>query len=134
MSSNMSVLVGTVGQGIIRSPDGGDTWQRLSIPDGIHSDAFARCLAADPRQPERVWAGTDRGLLRNDNGGASWQPLDSPLSGQMVWALFVDRRQPGVMYAGSGTPGPARLYFSQDGGATWHEGRVDMAEDCPAVG
>ena len=32
------MLVGTIGQGIMRSADGGESWQRIGIYQGMHSD------------------------------------------------------------------------------------------------
>ena len=34
MADKMTILVGTVGQGIMRSGDSGETWQRVSIDQG----------------------------------------------------------------------------------------------------
>lgn len=48
MPDKMTVLVGTVGQGIMRSGDGGDTWQRVGINQGLHSDALLRTIASHP--------------------------------------------------------------------------------------
>ena len=45
MPNKMTILVGTVGQGIMRSADGGETWQRVGINQGMHSDALVRTLA-----------------------------------------------------------------------------------------
>ncbi len=47
----MTILVGTVGQGIMRSPDGGETWGRVGIGQGMHSDAIVRALLPDPGRP-----------------------------------------------------------------------------------
>ena len=46
MADNKTVLVGTVGQGVMRSGDGGENWQRVGINQGLHSDALVRTIAA----------------------------------------------------------------------------------------
>ena len=38
------------------------------------------------------------------------------------------------MFAGTGTPTPAAIFRSTDGGTTWSQRPVDIAEECPAVG
>ena len=38
------------------------------------------------------------------------------------------------MYAGTGTPDPATIFRSSDGGKTWEKRPVEVAETCPAVG
>ena len=45
MTENMTILVGTVGQGVLRSADGGENWGRVGIGQGLHSDAVVRTLA-----------------------------------------------------------------------------------------
>ena len=99
MAKNMSILVGTIGQGIMRSADGGDSWRRVGIDQGLHSDALVRCLSNLPGQPETVFAGTDKGLYRSGDAGQSWQRVDSPLNEYCVWAMAVDPARPDTMYA-----------------------------------
>jgi photosystem II stability/assembly factor-like uncharacterized protein len=134
MADKMTILVGTVGQGIMRSADSGETWQRVSIDQGIHSDALVRTVVSNPRQPEIVHAGTDKGLYRSEDAGRSWQLVESPLSRYCVWALAVDTSEPDIIYAGTGTPTPAAIFRSTDGGRIWEQRPVEIAEECPNVG
>ena len=52
--TQMTILVGTVGQGIMRSHDSGETWGRVGIGQGMHSDAMVRALLHDPRRPDAM--------------------------------------------------------------------------------
>ena len=134
MASKMTILVGTVGQGVMRSTDSGETWRRVGIDQGIHSDALVRTLLNNPQNPESVYAGTDKGLLKSDNAGETWRLVDSPLSNYCVWALAIDPVEPEIMFAGTGTPNRATIFRSKDGGASWEQRPVEIAEECPAVG
>jgi photosystem II stability/assembly factor-like uncharacterized protein len=134
MPGKMTILVGTVGQGIIRSLDSGETWQRVGINQGLHSDALVRAIISHPQKPELLLAGTDKGLYRSENGGQTWKLQDSPLSRYCVWALAIDPADPQIMYAGTGTPNPATIFRSSDGGKSWEQRPVKVAEECPAVG
>ena len=134
MADNKVILVGTVGQGVMRSGDAGETWQRVGINQGLHSDALVRTLASEPNRPESLFAGTDKGLYRSEDSGQSWRLLDSPLSKFNVWALAFDPQNPSTMFAGTGTPTPAAVFRSRDSGATWERRPMDAAEECPAVG
>ena len=46
MSQNMTICVGTLGQGIWRSTDGGDNWGRVT--NGVYEEAAVRALAVHP--------------------------------------------------------------------------------------
>ena len=134
IARNMTILVGTVGQGIMRSADSGETWRRVGINQGIHSDALVRCLASNPLRPETVFSGTDKGLYRSEDGGETWRMVDSPLSSYCVWALAMDPQEPNIMFAGTGTPTPATLLRSTDSGISWEHLAVEVAKECPNVG
>ena len=54
MAEKMTILVGTSGQGVLRSADGGETWGRAGINQGLHSDAVVRCLAVHPEKPNVI--------------------------------------------------------------------------------
>ena len=60
-----TILVGTIGQGVMMSPDDGESWTRASVRQGMHSDAIVKTLHSDPRRPEVVHAGSDMGLCVN---------------------------------------------------------------------
>ncbi len=134
MSNVKTVLVGTVGQGIMRSGDGGESWGRAGITSGLHSDALVRDLANHPDRPGIVFAGTDKGLYRSEDAGMNWRLVDTPMSGSSVWAVTVDNADPNLMFAGTGTPNPCGVFRSTDGGKTWEKRPVDIAEECPNVG
>lgn len=134
MATDMTVLVGTVGQGIMRSKDSSESWQRVGIDQGLHSDALVRALLVSPEQSNVVFAGTDKGLYRSEDSGAKWRLVDGLLNGNCVWSLEVDPQEPRNMYAGTGTPNPASLYRSIDGGASWQKTPMTAAETCPNVG
>ena len=84
MTEEGVILVGTVGQGVHRSKDGGKSWTRASVGAGMHSDCIVRCLNSHPDGEGDVFAGTDLGLYRSGDAGASWKRLDTPMSGQAV--------------------------------------------------
>jgi photosystem II stability/assembly factor-like uncharacterized protein len=134
MAQNGTMLVGTTGQGVFRSADGGESWVRGSIGQGLHSDAVVRALTIDPSRPETVFAGTDLGLYRSDDAGESWRLLDTPMNRQAVWSVVFDPSHPQTMLAGTGTPSTPALFRSTDAGATWKQETVEIARECPAVG
>lgn len=125
MSGEPVLLVGTVGEGPWRSDDGGATWRR--IDRGMFLECDVRALAIDPRQPSRVFAGTNEGLHRSDDGGNRWHHVDSPMDSLAIWSLAIHPNRPDVMLAGTR---PARLYRSLDGGRSWHRLAAEIQEPC----
>ncbi len=129
-----TILVGTIGQGVMRSHDGGESWQRIGIYQGMHSDAMVRMLASHPRRPNVVYAGTDKGLYCSDDVGASWKQVDSPMNTYAVWAITIDPLNPDIMFAGTGTPCPSKVFRTTDGGKSWEDKAATIADECPNVG
>jgi photosystem II stability/assembly factor-like uncharacterized protein len=134
MAIKGTILVGTIGQGVMTSADDGGSWTRASVRQGMHSDCIVKALLPDPRRADVVYAGTDRGLYRSDDGGAGWCALDTPMSGSMVWSMAIDPIDPTVMFAGTGTPSKPGIYRSADDGKSWQPLAVEIAAECPNVG
>jgi photosystem II stability/assembly factor-like uncharacterized protein len=131
---DLTIIVGTVGQSIMRSEDDGKTWARIGPRRGFPYEASVRCLAMHPRQPTIVFAGTEKGLYRSEDAGANWRLMDSPLNPYYIWALAIDPVNPDVMFAGSGTPTPAAIFRSTDGGKSWAKRPAEIAAECENVG
>ena len=72
MSNDFTICVGTIGSGIWRSPDGGETWTRVRPSRYPENDV--RALAVHPRAPHIVYAGTDSGVYRSEDRGALGTP------------------------------------------------------------
>jgi photosystem II stability/assembly factor-like uncharacterized protein len=131
---DLTIVVGTIGQSIMRSEDNGQTWARIGPRRGFAYEASVRCIVMHPHQPNILFAGTEKGLYRSDDAGANWQFVDSALNPYYVWALAIDPVDPDVVFAGTGTPTPAMLFRSRDGGRTWEKRPVEVAAECEAVG
>jgi photosystem II stability/assembly factor-like uncharacterized protein len=134
MTRDGTMLIGTPGQGVFRSTDGGESWIRGSIGQGLHSDAIIRSLAVHPIDPRTVYAGSDYGLYRSNDAGESWNMLDTPMNRRVVWSIVFDPNDAETILAGTGTPSTPGLYRSRDGGSTWQQETVEIATECPAVG
>jgi photosystem II stability/assembly factor-like uncharacterized protein len=103
--------------GIVRSKDGGASWQQLEgTDDDIHSVCFS------PHSPSTVYAGTARGPFRSDDGGDSWQPITNELP--RLYTVPVtpapdDERCVLLAVANNAGRKGAQAYVSDDGGAQW---------------
>ncbi|NLY65199.1 MAG: glycosyl hydrolase [Alcaligenaceae bacterium] len=130
---NGTILVATAGQGILRSADNGTTWHRLGLKEAIEFDGVVRCLAVDPSNPKRIFAGADSGICVSEDGGEHFALIDSPANGMTVWSITVDPVNPDNIYAGTGAPSRVRIFRSQDGGKTWTQLPPDIPEFCRGV-
>jgi photosystem II stability/assembly factor-like uncharacterized protein len=99
--------------GLIKSEDGGQTWQVVSTvldpPVDFHAMAVSN---SDPN----IIIGFDsggRGLFKTSDAGQTWEKFDYP--GQYVTSLAISPSDPNVILAGA-TDG---LYQSNDGAASW---------------
>jgi photosystem II stability/assembly factor-like uncharacterized protein len=100
----------TVFPRLLRSADGGATWQRRDA--GIEADAISD-LALDPAAPDTLYAATNTGLFRSTDAGQTWA-----LSGLHDWVetVVAAPTTPTTIYADVDGRGIQR---SIDGGQTW---------------
>ena len=131
---DVTIVVGTIGQSIMRSEDNGQTWARIGPRRGFAYEASVRCIAMHPKQHNILFAGTERGLYRSEDAGANWKYLDSALNPHYVWTIGIDPANPDNMFVGTGTPTPAMLFRSKDSGRSWDKRPVEVATECEAVG
>ena len=129
----------SVGNGIYKSTDAGQTWTHLGLRDGQQIPA----LAVDPRDPNKVFAAVlghpygpseERGLYLSTDGGQNWKKILSKDENTGASDVELDPSNPDVVYAsmwqvregpwedgntfnGSG----GGLFKSTDGGGTWHQ-------------
>ena len=127
----------SVGDGIYKSIDGGQTWRHLGLSDGRQIGA----LLVDPRDPNRVFAAVlghpygpngERGVFRSTDGGQSWHKVlykdentgaidlaFDPSNPQTVYAALWSARQGPWEYGNAFTGTGSGLYKSIDGGTNW---------------
>lgn len=107
LATQAAVFAGTV-NGVYRSTDRGESWQWLR---GLENQSVG-CLASSP---DAIFAGTYAGRvfrLDDPNRGNSWQALESTGLRGPVSTLWIDRRHPNVLIAGT----YEGLFWSNDGG------------------
>ena len=145
----------SIGDGIYKSTDGGDTWRNVGLPESeritkilIHpkdSNVVYACV------PGRLWSDSAaRGLYVTRNGGASWSlALKGPNRSTGCGDVTMDASNPDRMFASlwdfrrkgwmfrSGGEGPDKpsgsgLFESTDGGKSWRSLDADNAKGLPA--
>jgi photosystem II stability/assembly factor-like uncharacterized protein len=103
-----------------------------SDPQSLLRGVGARCLAIDPRDPDRVYVGTlDSGLYASDDGGLTWRTDEGRLDDRRVLSVAVSpsHQEAGISVLYAGTE-PSNLYRSEDGAHRWQ--RLPALRDVPS--
>lgn len=111
--SRSEILLAVSGRGLARASRGSNGGWKV---DHHLEDNDVQCVAADPENAQRVFAGTKNGVLASKDAGLTWQ--SSGMEGQIVKSLAVSLHDPDLIYAGTK---PALMFVSRDGGSTWAE-------------
>ncbi len=111
------LLVGIEGGRILRSTDGGATWQR--VRRGVAADCHA--LAFHPRDGAWAYEAAGFGTSFSCDGGASWTRWTAGLDGRYSMTIAVDPRDPERWYIATA---PMRRAHTADARAALYRGRV----------
>jgi hypothetical protein len=95
------LLVGIELGGLMRSSDGGRSWE--DHRPGAQRDVHA--LAWHPAVAGRAYEAAGGGAASSDDGGETWSPADDGRDRNYTWALAVDPEDPDCWYV-SASPGP----------------------------
>ena len=108
----MTVFLSTLVPGLARAQRaGGGSW----AVETLLPSTDVRCVAADPHDPSRVWAGTQgAGVLLSVDACRNWAACG--LDGMIVKSIAV--AGDGRVYAGTKPP---LIFVSEDGGRKWNE-------------
>jgi len=100
-------LFAATSSGIRRIMDCFCLWQDAGgLASEVHGVTF------DPKQPEHIYAATEKGLFRSTDGGENWREMTSPLSRPVALAFAHS----GTLYV---INADGRLFRSVDEGVTW---------------
>ena len=99
------VVAGIELGGVLRSTDGGETWQDQR--PGAQADCHA--LATHPQSPELLYETAGGGFAQSGDFGDSWVASDEGMGLRYAWGLAVDAENPNLVYA-SAAPGPGRAH------------------------
>ncbi len=134
----------SVGNGIYRSADGGETWTHMGLPESEHiaavivhpenGDTVYACV------PGKLWSDSpDRGVYKTTDGGKTWTlalgggnlstgcsslAMDPADPGKLLAGMWDFRRKGWTFRSGgesAAAPSGSGLFTSGDGGASWTE-------------
>jgi photosystem II stability/assembly factor-like uncharacterized protein len=91
--------------GVVRSQDGGETWQDQR--PGAYADCHS--LAVHAATPNTLYEAAGGGFAESEDFGESWAAADAGIKHRYVWGLAVDREDPTLLYVSAAT-GPGRAH------------------------
>jgi photosystem II stability/assembly factor-like uncharacterized protein len=117
------LLVGIELGGLMRSTDGGETWEdhRPGAQPDVHS------LAWHPSAEGRAYEAGGGGAAWSDDAGETWQPADDGRDRHYTWSVAVDPNDPELWYvsastgpyAAHGDDDPEAKIYRRRGGESW---------------
>jgi len=104
------ILVGSEGQGMYRSSDGGQSWKQVSA--GLPPEATISSILFHPTRPEEVFCGDIfTGVYRSSDGGQTWALMSNGLRTRTVTSLAISA-DGWHLYAGTEGEGVFRMDFN----------------------
>jgi len=147
--SNNSVLyAGTLGAGVFKTANGGNTWTAINtglnqayiFGDGNpHLGYTIFSVAIDPNTPSSLYLTSNMGVYKSTNGGASWSSVTVPgslctaLQSNFVCSVAVAPTVPSTVFVGAasevGTTYYSTVFKSSDGGSRWTSSHLSAWTD-----
>ena len=131
------LLVGIELGGLMRSDDGGESWQdhRPGAQRDVHS------LAWHPGAPGRAYEAGGGGAAFSIDAGETWQPADAGRDRNYTWAVAVDPDDPDHWYvsastgpfAAHGRGDPQALIYRRRGDEIWQPLGGGLPEPLPSM-
>ena len=102
--------------GVLKSTDGGNTWNATGLQFTVSSGHIIRKLVMSPANPHLLFAATNSGLIRTTNGFTSYSVQAGFFSD-----VEFHPTDPSIVYAASHSTATSKgyLYTSTDAGITW---------------
>lgn len=122
------------GKGIVRSRDGGTTFEEIpgkSERSVTKSLPKVTAIASDPSRSGRLYVGTEEGLFRSSDSGDSWEEIPVIESSKefSVRAIAINpNNSKELLYSAA-----LALYKSIDGGKTWSVTQLDGSRAAGAL-
>lgn len=117
-ANGTTLFAATSFNGIMRSTDGGETWESVGLKSESWLNAIPlTSIAISHDTQETIYAGTyEQGVYVSTDNGESWSKTPSPVPENQVAVIAVDPVQPSRVLVGTYGKG---LYETEDGGQNW---------------
>lgn len=135
------LYVGLSAVGVLRTDDGGESWEVCNRGIQAARPGWTRCVHALVRErgdPQTLYQQSHYGVYRSGDGGVSWERIERGLPSGYGFPLVAHPQRPGTLFVvplasdehRMPPSGVLRVYRSTDGGASWHLPGEPVAEAC----
>jgi photosystem II stability/assembly factor-like uncharacterized protein len=115
--SDSRILVAGTRDGIYRTRDGGDSWERMSPADDAEIKNV-ESIAIDPIDPKVVYAGTWHLAWKTDDDGLTWSHITKGMIDDSdVFSIIINSSDPAVVFASA----CSGIYKSDNAGLLFHK-------------
>lgn len=130
------LFVGIELGGVMRSTDGGATWEDRKA--GSQFDCHS--LAIPASDTDRVYEVAGGGVAISLDRGATWQPADTGMDRHYAWSVAADPVNPDLWYVSASTGAHAAhrengnseaVLYRTDDAESWHPLGADSSDDTP---
>jgi len=102
----------TYSVGVLKSTDGGKTWQKTGLTWKYTDYAMVYRILKDPDDDNTLYVSTNKGLYKTTDAGATFQRIDA----HHFREIEFNPDNKNIMYAGDSWGG---IFYSTDGGSSW---------------
>jgi photosystem II stability/assembly factor-like uncharacterized protein len=98
--------------GILKSTDGGATWNPTGMTSTLANNIIIQRLVMDPTNTNTLYAATFQGIYKTTDGGTTWTNIRSGY----FYDIELNPTNPAILYAGDNVG----FQLSTNSGATWN--------------
>ena len=105
----------TYSVGVLKSTDGGATWDTTGMQFGAASMILTNTLVINPLDTNSLTLATSSGMFKSYDGGSSWQSV----AGGHFKQVIYNPADTSILYGATYVNGSSQIFRSADGGLTW---------------
>ena len=140
------IWVGISAVGVLRSEDGGETFQAANtgMPIVIEGKEFknigscVHSMVQDPARPNRIFQQNHQGVLRTADGGDHWERIETGLTSKFGFPMVMDPHDTNRLYIVPQEAdeyrifqdGQPTVYRTTNAGDSWDPLRKGLPENC----
>ncbi len=122
-----NIIYLTTGQKILKTTNQGKEWYQIYLE--TKPGHFITCLAIDPLNPNKIYAGISDGrLIRSFDAGKSWKIIHDFQT--HIKQILINKKNPQIIYLATTNSG---VFRTTDSGQNWQEITENLEANYPGI-